>query len=877
MTNRASTCWKLLSGATAVLCVSGSALAWVTPHKAMGARSLEAVRHGESSTLTARQEAAKALIAAHVFSTLTPEQQEIVQRLTGFDPSPRMEMVIPGRGGEQPHYERIAPVGDEEYRIVRRFVAQNDFSAMRPVHQRALVDMVIAMADGRPVPAFCFGPGTPDVTVDAFNRAQSSPFNPRFQQGNRWSTTATNTVATSQGTPMILTYSFVPDGTIVPTLTDGVTQPSNLFARMNVIYSNNTALWQGLYAQMFTRWSQLVGLDYVLEPNDDGVEFGAAGSEGALGFRGDLRMAGTALDGNSGVLAFNFFPGNGIGGDMVVDTNDTFYDNITTNSLRLRNVLAHENGHGIGMAHVCPRTNTKLMEPFISTVFDGPQFDDILNGQRHYGDILEPNDTSATPTVISNLATSSNSVNQISLDNNVEVDWFRFSVTAAGSQTLVVTATPIGASYLQGPQTQACDVGTAYEAAATNPLTITYFAADGTTQLGAFSAPAAGQAAVGQQQITSPGTYFARVSTSGAANAIQPYNLSYQLSTAPFLSIGVQGTVPTLVSPTTSTSFQVQIVVANQTLSTAQLFYRSGTAGAFSTANLTSLGSNLYQATIPPSACGAPAQFYVRATASSGSAVTQPPTAPAAVFSATVGDEVVLFADNFSNDLGWTLGVAGDTATSGIWERGDPVGTGAQPEDAFSPGFCAFTGNAAVGAGIGTNDVDNGFTTLLSPAVNLTGVANPVISYRRWFSNNAGANGNVKVMRVEISNDDGVNWTLAETVGPTTQNSGGWLLGTINVQTIFASPSSQVRVRFIPDDSGTGSLVEAAIDDFRVTQLACNTCVADFDLNTIINTNDIFAFLNAWFGGLPAADVDGVAGLSTNDVFVFLNRWFAGC
>ncbi|MBY0313536.1 MAG: matrixin family metalloprotease [Phycisphaerales bacterium] len=877
MTSRSVACWTLFGGAAAVLCASGSALAWVTPQKAIGARSLETLREGGSPALTARQEAAKALIAAHVFSSLSPEQQEVVHRVTGFDPSPRMEMVIPGRQNEQPYYERIAPLGDEDYRVVRRFVGREDFSAMLPVHQRALVDMVVAMAEGRPVPAFCFGAGTPDVTVDAFNRAQMSPFNTRFQQGARWSTTATNTVTTSQGTPMILTYSFVPDGTIVPTLTTGVTQPSNLFARMNVIYANNTALWQGLYGQVFTQWSQLIRLDYVFEPNDDGVDFGAPGSAGALGVRGDLRMAGTALDGNSGVLAFNYFPGGDIGGDMVVDTNDNFYDNITTNSLRLRNVLAHENGHGIGMAHVCPRNQTKLMEPFISVLFDGPQFDDILNGQRHYGDILEPNDTSGTATVISNLATSSNAVNQISLDNNVEADWFRFSVTGAGTQTLAVTATPIGASYLQGPQTQACDVGTAYEAATANPMTITYFAADGTTVLGTFNAPAAGQPALGQLVVNTAGTYFARVSTTGAANAIQPYNLSYQLSTSPFLSIAVQGTTPSLVSPTTSTSFQTQIVVANQTLSSAQLFYRSGTSGAFTTANLTSLGGSLYQATIPPAACGAPLQFYVRASGSSGSVVTQPATAPAAVFSATVGDEQVIFFDNFSNDLGWSYGVAGDTATTGIWERGDPNGTGAQPEDAFSPGLCAFTGNAAAGAAIGTADVDNGFTTLRSPAINLAGSINPVITYQRWFSNNGGANPNAKVMRVEISNDNGVNWTLAETVGPTTQNAGGWLLGTINVQSFFAAPSSQVRVRFVPDDTGTGSVVEAALDDFRVFTIACNSCIADFDQNTIINTNDIFSFLNAWFAGLPTADVDGTPGLSTNDVFVFLNRWFAGC
>lgn len=54
-------------------------------------------------------------------------------------------------------------------------------------------------------------------------------------------------------------------------------------------------------------------------------------------------------------------------------------------------------------------------------------------------------------------------------------------------------------------------------------------------------------------------------------------------------------------------------------------------------------------------------------------------------------------------------------------------------------------------------------------------------------------------------------------------------------------------------------------------------CSAEFDGVPGLNTNDLFAFLNAWFAGSPIADVNGVAGLSPDDVFFYLNRWFAGC
>ncbi len=53
-------------------------------------------------------------------------------------------------------------------------------------------------------------------------------------------------------------------------------------------------------------------------------------------------------------------------------------------------------------------------------------------------------------------------------------------------------------------------------------------------------------------------------------------------------------------------------------------------------------------------------------------------------------------------------------------------------------------------------------------------------------------------------------------------------------------------------------------------------CAADFDQSGEVTVQDIFGFLNAWFAGLPSADVDG-GGLDVQDIFTFLNTWFAGC
>jgi hypothetical protein len=42
------------------------------------------------------------------------------------------------------------------------------------------------------------------------------------------------------------------------------------------------------------------------------------------------------------------------------------------------------------------RNQTKLMEPFLSTNFYGPQHDDILGAQTLYGDDYESNDAAIT-------------------------------------------------------------------------------------------------------------------------------------------------------------------------------------------------------------------------------------------------------------------------------------------------------------------------------------------------------------------------------------------------------------------------------------------------------------------------------------------------
>jgi hypothetical protein len=60
-----------------------------------------------------------------------------------------------------------------------------------------------------------------------------------------------------------------------------------------------------------------------------------------------------------------------------------------------------------------------------------------------------------------------------------------------------------------------------------------------------------------------------------------------------------------------------------------------------------------------------------------------------------------------------------------------------------------------------------------------------------------------------------------ETLGPSGLDTiGGWIFHQFRVAD-FVLPTSQVKIRFIAEDAGTGSIVEAAVDDFAVVDPGC--------------------------------------------------------
>jgi len=411
-----------------------------------------------------------------------------------------------------------------------------------PLYQKTfkqtLESLKKAKASGTALYQACYAPGTPPEIIAAFEQAMR-----QVQGGGAWPATGGRSkdyfLGGTQWPSKNLTWSFVPDGTLVPGLS-GANTASDLFAQMDSKFSavGGRAFWMSKFEQIFARWSALSGHTYTrVRYNgndwDDGAVF--PNTAAAANTRGDIRIGGRNLDGASSVLAFNYYPTTG---DMVVDTSES-WGNSANDYLFLRNTLGHEHGHGLGIAHVCPLDHTKLMEPYLNTNFDGPMQDDVRACHQIYGDKYESNNTAATATPLGNafaggtglslgeeLASRPANTTSLSLGNSTDVDYFTFNINRRAAVN--VTVAPVGTNYQNGSQnssTGACNASSAFDALAVRDLVLTIYSNDGTTVLANVNNTAAGVAETTRVILPNSGNYYAKVSTNGSATQSQMYKI----------------------------------------------------------------------------------------------------------------------------------------------------------------------------------------------------------------------------------------------------------------------------------------------------------------------------------------------------------------
>jgi hypothetical protein len=727
---------------------------------------------------------------------------------------------------------------------------------------------------GRPRRAMCFAPDTPNHVIEAFEQ-YVTPFDPpqEFNTTTRWGPTALDPgSAGNQGDPTTITWSIVPDGLNLEDDPMAPVQPSTLRAWLDGLYGSS-ATWQPLIQSVFDRWGALSGLNFVYESNDDGAAFVV--TPGAAGVRGDVRIGGFDIDGNSGILAYNYYPA--FGGDMVINSFDSFYNTTTNNSLRFRNVVAHEHGHGMGLPHVCPPNTTKLMEPFATAVYDGPRMDDIRASHRLYGDAFEPNDTAATFTTVT-LSGGTATVGAVpapavlegsitSIDDVSDVDYYRFS-TPSGNNLVSVRVKALGFTHDDADQAcsgyfASCCVGSVSQPQSGCGLSVQVLNSAGNLII-ATASPTDVPGELGADfPISGAGNYLVRVGASNCDYAPQLYTATISTSLpAVRLSLTSPDT-PAFLTANVPTSFFLQASGGTQNLnaSTVKIFYRVGTTGAFSQSTAVFQAGFGYEATLPGQACGSTVQYYFEARSTTNTAVTIPAAGASGPFTSEVGTLTAVFTDTFETNQGWTTGP--DTATTGFWVLGDPEGTAAQPDDDATPAGtqCWFTQQGAQGETPGANDVDGGAVILNSPNIDASGTVAPRLLYNLWYSNGAGAGAFNDTFVLEYSTNGGSSWLPATTIGPG------------NVDTVDVTPAwierqwklpagantSQFRVRFTVADLGSGSVLEGALDDFRLVHLTCPAgggCDSlDFNNDGVSpDTQDLTDLLSVFGGGACSTD-----------------------
>jgi hypothetical protein len=330
----------------------------------------------------------------------------------------------------------------------------------------------------------------------------------------------------------VLTWGLLPDG--VSIVTDN-SQPSRLIHTLDNLYGTGPGgsdltqrPWFGLIEQALAGWSDVSGVHYVYEPNDDRAEFPIA--PGRLGIRPDIRLGGRSIDDSGGILGFNFFPNSG---DMVLDTDDSsFLGNSADNSRGLRNLIGHENGHGLGLGHSCPEDKTKLMEPSITLDFDGPQHDDIQGVNRGYGDRNEfPIQNDALP-VATDLGALSHgdtlALSNLSIDDDSDTDFLAFTV---GERVRVsLTTAPVGTVYtVAAEESYGCPLGFFFNSKIQNDLGVDLRGPSGDVLALASSRPAGlSESITDFLLLQGSGTYFVHVF--GDTDKVQLYDLELSVT-----------------------------------------------------------------------------------------------------------------------------------------------------------------------------------------------------------------------------------------------------------------------------------------------------------------------------------------------------------
>lgn len=301
--------------------------------------------------------------------------------------------------------------------------------------------------------------------------------------------------------------------------------------------------------------------------------------------------------------------------------------------------------------------------------------------------------------------------------------------------------------------------------------------------------------------------------------------------------------------------FEVRNGVDELDPATVRGFVRTSPSNDFVPATVQLIEGEDYSIEIPALQCGELGEFYVEAATLDGTVYRYP---AAGVLTQRSTDPIVVSRDACEVVGDWIAGLPDDTAVRGQWGNADPEATDAQPEDdASADGTNGWFTDGRAGSALGDFDVDDGFTSLVSPVFDATmtgGKVNPeaFVSFALWYSNDQGSAPGQDTFAVFISNDDGVSWELLDA---TQQSTDGWETRRYRIGDVL-EPTDQMRLLFIAADEDRGSIVEAGIDELMVEVDCGPPHPADLDRDGSLTLFDFLLFQSLWEAGDPAADID---------------------
>jgi VCBS repeat-containing protein len=189
--------------------------------------------------------------------------------------------------------------------------------------------------------------------------------------------------------------------------------------------------------------------------------------------------------------------------------------------------------------------------------------------------------------------------------------------------------------------------------------------------------------------------------------------------------------------------------------------------------------------------------------------------------------EEVLYEENFEGELGWTTNPNGtDTATSGFWEAASPVGTawnGVQLQLGAAEGDNALVTGGHDDGTVGLDDVDGGMTSAISEEICVPENGNAELSFSYTFAHLDNSSTD-DFFRVSLVSDDTTE-VLFELRGDSVDRAGEW---TTFSRDLSAYAGKHVQLMVEAADNGDASLVEAGIDEVRVTALETSMTINEF-------------------------------------------------